>query len=61
MGMNDSEWTGRYFGSVGDVHGPNTGSGHINIVDFPNDTFHLAGGGGNGANLFRVPTLTLSP
>ncbi len=36
--------------------GPPTGSGHINIVDFPNDEFHLAGGAGNGANLLRVPT-----
>jgi hypothetical protein len=50
MGMNDNEWTGRVFGSVGDVHDPPIGSEHISIVDVPNDAFHLA-----GANLLRVP------
>jgi hypothetical protein len=35
-----------------------TSSGHINVVDFPNDAFHHAGGAGNGTNslLLRVPT-----
>jgi hypothetical protein len=56
MVMNENEWTGRVFSSVGDVHGPPMSSGHINIVDFPNDTFYVAGGTGNGANSLRVPT-----
>jgi hypothetical protein len=54
MAVND-EWTGRFFGSVGDVHGTPTARGHINIIDFPNDAFLLAGGAGNGG-LLHVPT-----
>jgi hypothetical protein len=59
MGMDDNEWTCSVFDSVGDVHGPPTGAGHINIVNFPNDAFHLTGGPGNGANLLRVPPLMI--
>jgi hypothetical protein len=39
MGMDDNEWIGRVFGYVGNVHGPPTDAGHINIVDFPTTPF----------------------
>ena len=42
MGQPATPWDNRSFAFVGDVQGP---GGHINIVEFPADAFHIAGGG----------------
>jgi hypothetical protein len=49
MGQPLTQWSNRAFAFAGDVMGP-AGAGHINIVEFPADAFHLV------ANQIRVPT-----
>jgi hypothetical protein len=48
MGQPLTQWSNRAFAFAGDVMGP-AGAGHINIVEFPADAFHLV------ANQIRVP------
>jgi hypothetical protein len=53
MGQLATPWDNRAFAFAGDVQG--TVGGFINIVEFPNDAFHVAGGNGVATQL-RIPT-----